>query len=225
MSLLDTSALIWFVLAWAGYASLHDRLTSRGRPNLVVVMEQWRFRWADAMARREVRIIDSQLINGLVQKDAFFASTSILMIAGLVALFGSGDRARDLATVIPIMAPVTPIAWSLKVGLLAAAFVYAFFKFGWAIRQHSYSAVVVASIPEPPPTGEDLVAKERARKAARLGSLGAKHFNDGVRAYYFAVAGLGWFIHPIVFIAATTWVTAVLYRRDFLSRAVRILSD
>lgn len=225
MSFLDAAALIWFLLAWIGYAHFHDRLTNHGRPNLTVVMEQWRFRWADAMVRREVRVMDSQLINGLVQKDAFFASTSILIIAGLVALFGSADKAREFATLTSVMAPVTPITWSIKVGLLAAAFVYAFFKFGWAIRQHSYSALVVASIPEPSPSGENRIAEERARRAARLGSLGAKHFNGGVRAYYFAVAALGWFLDPLAFIAATTWVTAVLYRRDFLSRAVRILSD
>jgi len=225
MNLLDAAALIWFVLAWGGYALIHDRQTILGRPNLVAAMEEWRFRWADSMARREVRIVDSQIINGLVQKDAFFASTTILIIAGLVALVGSADKASEFAASIPIMAPVTPMTWSIKVGLLAAAFIFAFFKFGWAIRQHSYSAIVVASIPEPAATGENTVAAERAQRAARLGSLGAKHFNDGVRTYYFAVAVLGWFIHPVVFIVGTTWIVAVLYRRDFRSRALKILTD
>ena len=32
--------------------------------------------------------------------------------------------------------------------------------------------------------------------------------NAGVRAYYFAFAALGWFIHPLDFMAATAFMVA-----------------
>ena len=56
-----------------------------------------------------------------------------------------------------------------------------------------------------------------------ISSLAARHANDGLRAYYFALAVLSWFLHPVAFMLATAWVTAVLYRREFLSRALNIL--
>jgi uncharacterized membrane protein len=42
-----------------------------------------------------------------------------------------------------------------------------------------------------------------------------------LRAYYFALAALGWFVHPLVFIAAILWIVLVLLRRQFLSHTLR----
>ncbi len=39
-----------------------------------------------------------------------------------------------------------------------------------------------------------------------------------------ALAALGWFVNPWLFIATTTWVVAILHRRDFHSATVRLLS-
>ena len=60
-----------------------------------------------------------------------------------------------------------------------------------------------------------------AKMAATIGNLAASHFNRGMRAYYFGLAALTWFIHPWLFIVATTWVVGVLYRREFRSRILR----
>lgn len=34
---------------------------------------------------------------------------------------------------------------------------------------------------------------------------------------------LGWFLHPYLFMAATAWVTWVLYRREFRSKSLACL--
>ena len=41
------------------------------------------------------------------------------------------------------------------------------------------------------------------------------HFNNGLRAYYFGLAAVTWFLHPYAVFAATVWVVLVLYRREF----------
>jgi uncharacterized membrane protein len=41
-----------------------------------------------------------------------------------------------------------------------------------------------------------------------------------LRSYYYALAVVAWFIHPMVFIAASTLVVVVLYRREFQSDAL-----
>ena len=45
-----------------------------------------------------------------------------------------------------------------------------------------------------------------------------------MRAYYFALAELSWFFNAWVFLLTTAWVILVLYRREFHSKALRILS-
>ena len=51
----------------------------------------------------------------------------------------------------------------------------------------------------------------------------SRHFNDGIRAYYFALAELSWFFHPWALMLSTAWVVLVLYRREFHSKALAIL--
>ena len=48
-------------------------------------------------------------------------------------------------------------------------------------------------------------------------------FNGGLRAYYFALAALTWFIGPYPFMAATLWVVMILIRRQFVSRTFRAM--
>ncbi|MEE3119073.1 MAG: DUF599 family protein, partial [Pseudomonadota bacterium] len=48
-------------------------------------------------------------------------------------------------------------------------------------------------------------------------------FNLGLRSYYYALAVVGWFIHPVAFMAASTLVVVVLYRREFCSDALGAL--
>ena len=49
------------------------------------------------------------------------------------------------------------------------------------------------------------------------------HFNRGQRAFFFALAYLGWFISPWLFLIATAAVLTVMWRRQFSSDARRAL--
>jgi uncharacterized membrane protein len=72
-----------------------------------------------------------------------------------------------------------------------------------------------APLPEAHPSQE---ATERfADHTARMLSLALTSFNGGIRAFYFAVAWLAWFIHPYAFIAATALMTAILIKRQLSS--------
>ena len=220
--IVDIAALVWFVLCWAVYFA-YTKQRKMSRPSLLNAMDQWREEWALSLNTRSNRIMDSQVINGLVRKETFFASTTILILASSIALMGVGDSVNRLAENIPFAQPTPPALWGLKVTVLALIFVYAFFKFSWSIRQHSYSAILLGSIPDPDSCTPEK-AKDHALRLARLSSLGARHFNDGIRAYYFALAELSWFINPLLLVAATAWVVSVLYRREFHSKALLLLS-
>jgi uncharacterized membrane protein len=57
-----------------------------------------------------------------------------------------------------------------------------------------------------------------------VASLAAENFNHGLRAFYFALAALTWFLHPWLFVAASALVVYVLYQREFHSKALYALT-
>jgi uncharacterized membrane protein len=101
-------------------------------------------------------------------------------------------------------------------------FVYAFFKFTWSLRQHNFCSVLVGAAPSRQ-TDPDELAKFVTR-SAHLASSASNTFNYGLRAYYFGMAALAWFLNSWVFMAATTFVVAILYVREFHSGALDVLS-
>jgi uncharacterized membrane protein len=50
-----------------------------------------------------------------------------------------------------------------------------------------------------------------------------RNFNQGLRAYYFGVAALSWFLHPALMIAVTLGVLYVLHQREFRSQTLAAL--
>jgi uncharacterized membrane protein len=54
--------------------------------------------------------------------------------------------------------------------------------------------------------------------------IAAEHANSGIRSFYHAIAAIAWFFHPLLFMAATTWVMLILARRDFFSRSLRLIA-
>ena len=220
LSKLDIVAMLWFLLCWFSYT----RYVNTSPKSLVQSMYVWRKRWAMAMLARENRIMDAQVITGLNNVVTFFCSTSIFITAGLFASIGSSEQIVELINQLSFLTTTNIATVELKLGLLIVIFIYSFFKFGWAIKQYSYSAVVLASVP-----GAQDVDKERDEPVAnlmgKLSSLGSQHFNDGVRGYYFALATLSWFVHPLIYIGVISWVVIVLHRRDFRSKLLQHLSE
>ena len=65
--------------------------------------------------------------------------------------------------------------------------------------------------------------KAFAERTARVISMAANQFNYGLRAYYFGMATLAWFINPWFFMLVSTGVVVVLYRREFHSDVLEVM--
>ena len=225
---LDILALGCFLAGWIGYTAVadHSRWSAR---SITAEMARYRERWMMQMLGRDLRIIDTSIVGNLLTGVSFFASTSILVVGGLVALLGAKEQAMATLAELPFAMPPEGRVWQLKVLLLIAIFVYAFFKFAWAFRLSNYCSILIGAAPlqgslaQRPEARPE--AETHARRAARMVALVAFHVNHGLRAYFFALAALAWFIHPLALIATTVGVIGVLYRREFRSRALRTLRD
>jgi uncharacterized membrane protein len=222
-SLPDYGALGFFVLAWALYHLAIESSAAGGR-SLNRLMNAHRYLWMERMLSRENRVVDTTIMASLQNGTAFFASTSLFAIGGALTLLRSPDDVLTLLGESPLGIATTRLAWEMKVIGFAVIFVYAFFKFAWSYRLFNYVAILIGSVPvRPQPDDEE--AKATARRAAAMHVVAGMHFNRGQRAFFFALAYLGWFIGPYVMIGATAAVLLVMWRRQFASDAIAAMES
>jgi len=222
ISLIDMIAPLWFFICWAGYSLFADR-RSRRRDSLLVIINEYRLNWMRQMLRRENRMVDATLIGNLLRSISFFASTTIFIVLGLITMLKYRDEASEIITSIPYATPATPFLWQSKVFLLIVIFIYTFFKYTWSLRQYNYICAIIGAAPI---AGEaDAEQMEiYAKNSAKLIGNAAKHFNMGLRAYYFGLAALSWFINGWAFMLMSAFVVWVLYRREFRSQALHYMT-
>jgi uncharacterized membrane protein len=213
----DYVALACFVTAWFGYWGAVE-LTQAGRQGLNLLMNGYRHRWMEQMVVRENRIVDTTIMASLQNGSAFFASTSLFAVGGVLALLQSTDTALTLFGDLPFGIATARVTWEVKVIGLAVIFVYAFFKFAWAYRLFNYVAILVGAVPVLR-NGNEAEARKAAHRAAAMNVVAAKHFNRGQRAFFFALAYLGWLVSAYVLLATTAAVLYVMWRRQFASDA------
>ena len=217
---LDLIALAYFIICWKGYTYFAERDRAKGG-NLLNITNEYRMSWMYEMLKRDLRTTDAIMIGNLARSITFFANTTIFILLGLVTMLGYQDAASSIIEDIPFATESVGLIWELKIFLLIFIFIYAFFKYTWSLRQYNYASIFIAAAP----AYDDRVDEHEgiASKGAALVANAAKHFNLGLRAYYFGLAVLAWFVHPSAFIAATTWVIWVTYRREYRSNALSYL--
>ncbi|MBY0296737.1 MAG: DUF599 family protein [Methylobacterium sp.] len=220
-SLLDFAAVAAFLVAWIAYSTAVERV--RGRSSLNRMMNRYRHAWTDQLAVRDNRVVDTTINASLQNGTAFFASTSLIALGSVLTLTRSADDVLTLFSTLPFGMQTTRVTWEIKVAGLALIFVYAFFKFAWAYRLFNYGAILIGAVP---PRGSDPEEIRRAsRRAAAMNVAAGGHFNRGQRAFFFALAYLGWFVSAYVLFATTAAVMYVMWQRQFASDARRALQE
>jgi uncharacterized membrane protein len=219
---LDGVALALLVTLWAAY-QWHADYRRSARPQLGREMDRFVRGWIERMVERDNRMVDVNVLRNLMRSSQFFASTAMLILGALVALMGYSEQAANVVADLPFGQQVSRRLWELKILVLLLIFVYAFFKFSWSLRQFGFSSILVGAARKPPADASEYAAD--IDRIALILSFANRNFNQGLRAYYFGVAALTWFVHPALMIAATLAVLYVLHQREFRSRTLEALAS
>jgi len=226
-SVMNLVAASWFLLAWTSYAYFAKYTAKRGR-NLSAVLNRQRLTWMRRVVERESRITDAALVANLERNASFLASTSILVLAGLLTALGVVDDIEATLQSLPFYQIKQGSAFwiNVKILVLVSVYVYAFFTLTWSMRQYGFGSVMIGSAPEvdtidePPELTEKFICV-----SSKVIDMAGHTYNEGLRAYYFSLAVLPWFISPWYFIVSTTLVVWVLYIREFHSKPFKVLSN
>jgi|TARA_B110000977_G_C11042411_1_gene479326 uncharacterized membrane protein len=213
-------ALGWFIIAVRGYQTYAIGASKR-KDSLAGVLHAYRQRWMIRMIGRDMRMADIGAVANLERYVTLFASSSLLVLAGLVTLVGYTDDVVHIGRGIPFLPPQSSLEWQFKLFVLILMFVYAFFKFTWSLRQYGFATVMISSAPVVyGDISENKELMEHVNRSAKVLSMAANNFNFGLRAYYYSLAVLTWSIHPFVFMATTCFVVYILYSREFNSSSL-----
>lgn len=219
----DWAALALFFFGWVGYAAFASRRAKVER-TLLASTNHFRKVWMMQVTYRDQRIVDAAVTQNLAASPSFWASTTILVLGGLLAVLGTSEKATELVKDLPFAARTSMLVFDIKIIVLLTVFVYAFFRFTWSMRVYSFGAIMVGAAPNVDvfDAGE-ADRHDYAERAGKLMGMAAESFADGLRAYYMSFAVIGWFVSPLAFAMATLAVLWVLYRREFRSDVLAIL--
>ncbi len=216
LSSLDLIAVAYLVLSMAAMTWITSHGLFGRRPTGEMVAA-YRVVWMRRAARRIPRVTDATLLSGLRANTAFFASSSLFAIGGVIAVFSNVDRLNTITSDL-FGAQGMVESQEVKLLIIVLILVYGFLKFVWSQRVFGYCAVVLGAMPgdQPEDQDEELIEREVAR-AAKLNSLAARSFNKGLRSIYYALATMAWFLGPTPFLLAVTLTSAMMVRREFAS--------
>lgn len=212
-SILDWLALIAFFVAVIAYSRYADY---SGNRLLNARMREIRTRWMRRYLERHDRVIDSILTGHSINSIALFSSATLLIVVALLGVLTNADAAYRVAVTSTFVTHTTLELFQVKLIGLVCVFVYGFYRFTWALLQYNYFLALIGSAPFKEHLTPAAIDELGNQMSVVLNSA-VTSFHSGFRTYYYALAWVGWFFHPLFFIAATTFVTFVLIYRQFAS--------
>lgn len=185
------------------------------RPSLSVIMNMQRRRWVANATLRESPF-DAILSGNIMGSVSFLASTAVLLILAVFAVFGQLPALMEALDSLSLDRIYTRLDVQLHLVIMLTMFVLAFFAFTLSLRQFNHFCIMLGAIDHAAPT-----SPEEIDAITRMNALGAKNFNSGIRAYYFSVATVAWFVSEWLPIVACLATIVILAHREFFSSSHR----
>jgi uncharacterized membrane protein len=227
---LDIFSFFWFLSCWVGY-SLFARKQAKKRNSLSSVLYRYRKEWVLKLSKSGMSEVDSDLLGSLERQVSFMASTSLLILASLVTVLSAASEGFMDMSSLQFVDDVSLEIVQMKLLLMIFIFVYGFFTFSWALRQYGFCFILFGSsfntvrYYKGDKEYQAQAVPRDFKAMAKVLDRAAHSYNYGIRAYYFAMAALAWFINDWFFMAACAVVIFVLYRREFMSNSLQAMVD
>ncbi|RVT45769.1 DUF599 family protein [Rheinheimera sediminis] len=220
---LDLIAVAWFLSLWSGYTLVAKR-KARTVSCLSFELRRKRNDWMKQMLNRDNKMADVALISTLERNVSFFASSTLLMLAGLLTALASSNSISEVLTYLTPWAAQNKETVQVKILFLAVIYVFAFFQFTWSLRQYGFGGVLIGAAPD----GREMTSEEQALYANRTAKVidqAGHSFNYGLRSIYFSLATLSWFLDPRLFMATSVLVLLIMKHREFHSKVLKALQE
>ena len=198
------------LLALYGYgfaASIFDR----HRPSLSTLMNEQRINWVIQATRRESPL-DAILSGNIMSSVSFFASTTALLILALLTVIGQLPQFASALSTIAFGSLYSEADLQIHNIAMLVLFVSAFLSFTLSLRQFNHFCILIGASDHTTTT-----SPEEIRTIARINAVAAQNFNSGIRAYYFAIPMVAWFVSGWASIAVTCVTIAFLLHREYFS--------
>ncbi|MHA6288696.1 DUF599 domain-containing protein [Maricaulis sp. CAU 1757] len=216
----DYIGVLGFLVIAGAFSWLVDH-SPLAKYTLTRAMDVHRKRWMIHMAGRTVRIMDGQIIAGLQNGIAFFASTALLGIGAAFTLLTALDPVIAAVNDVPLFTASSRQQWEVMTLGLLGLYAYAFFKFGWSYRLVNYSAMLLGATPDIQRDGEpDEATLRAAYRAGAMSVAAGRQFNRGLRTLFLSIGYLAWIAGPWAQIGMTLLVTGILTLRQFSGPAL-----
>lgn len=211
-------ATLFPLACWFAY-NTGVSLLERHRPSLSVIMSMQRRRWVANAVNRDTPL-DAILAGNIMGSVSFLASTSVLLVLAAFTAFGNLTALMGTLDAVGIQARYQTQDVQIHLFATLAVFVLSFFSFTLALRQFNHFCILLGAIEHSKHT-----TSEEIEAIAQLNTLAAKNFNNGIRAYYFAVPMVFWFASEWLAIATSLVTVAFLIHREFFSSAHRVAAS
>ncbi|WP_354058980.1 DUF599 domain-containing protein [Devosia sp. 2618] len=185
------------------------------RPSLSVIMNMQRRRWVANAALRESPF-DAILSGNIMGSVSFLASTAVLLILAIFAVFGQVPALMAALDSLSLERTYTVLDVQLHLVVMLTMFVLAFFAFTLSLRQFNHFCIMLGALDHASPT-----SPEEIDAITAMNALGARNFNSGIRAYYFSVATVAWFVAEWLPIVTCLLTIMILAHREFFSSSHR----
>jgi uncharacterized membrane protein len=164
--------------------------------------------WVENIMRNGKDILAVQTLRNSTMAATFLASTSILLIMGVLSLSNQGDRLNSTWHVLNLVGSTHPELWIIKLLLMLLDLIVAFFSFAMSIRIYNHVGYLLNV---PLEMNHEPISPYHV--AIHLNRAGRYH-SVGMRAYYLMVPLVFWLFGPHFMLLSTILLIFMLYHLD-----------
>ena len=164
--------------------------------------------WAVQVMEEHNDILAVQTLRNSTMAATFLASTAILLSVGVLSLTGQAEQVGQAWRALNFFGSLEQSMLTIKLLILLGNLFVAFFSFSSSIRLFNHVGFMINV-----PCSERDYSTSITFVAIQL-DRAAKHFHNGMRAYYFVVPLVFWFFGPLLLVAATVLMIVVVYFID-----------